>query len=343
MKKRSFLVYIFVLLLSFSCARKTYQPPVSVMRFVMDTIVRVSVYEADADEKKVLSVIEDAFEMMADIEASASVYVQDSDICQASMKAGMESHQIASDHALAVISAAIKTAEETDGVFDPTIGLVKNMWNFSSSPVIPDQDELSEALKRVNYKHLLLDGRSLKLLYPQMRLDAGGIAKGYAVDKAVEMLIQGGITAGIVDAGGDLRIFGKHPFKPLWGIGVQHPRSGRNKLAFEMHTGAVSIATSGDYERFFIKEGIRYHHILDPSTGMPAQGCVSVTIVTEKAMDADAWATAVFIMGYEKGKEFITGRNNIEGIIVYETEGRLRSWVSAGLTDKVKNLLEEEY
>ena len=133
-----------------------------------------------------------------------------------------------------------------------------------------------------------------------MGLDLGAIAKGWAVDRAMEKLMARGIYNAIIDAGGDLRIIGSRPGKDFWRIGVQHPRDpGALLLTFDLKDTA--IVTSGDYERFFITDGVRYHHILDPSTGQPARGCQSVTVLAPTAAEADACATAAFVLGPSAG------------------------------------------
>ena len=148
-----------------------------------------------------------------------------------------------------------------------------------------------------------------------MGLDLGAIAKGWAVDRAMEKLMARGIRNAIIDAGGDLRIIGARPGKDFWRIGVQHPRDpGALLLTFDLKDTA--IVTSGDYERFFMAEGVRYHHILDPSTGQPARGCQSVTVLAPTAAEADACATAAFVLGPSKGLAFLRARPGVRGVIV---------------------------
>ena len=148
-----------------------------------------------------------------------------------------------------------------------------------------------------------------------MGLDLGAIAKGWAIDRATEKIMSHGIRNAIIDAGGDLRIIGGRPGKGFWRIGVQHPREPGSLLAtFDLRDTA--IVTSGDYERFFIADGVRYHHILDPATGQPARDCQSVTVLAATAAEADACATAAFVLGPEKGLAFLRSRPGVRGFIV---------------------------
>jgi len=148
-----------------------------------------------------------------------------------------------------------------------------------------------------------------------MGVDLGPIAKGWAVDRSMEKLTALGIRNAIIDAGGDLRVIGARPGKNFWHIGVQHPRdSGALSFTFELRDTA--IATSGDYERFFVADGVRYHHILDPATGQPARGCQSVTVLAATTAEADACATAAFVLGPSKGLSFLRARPGVRGVIV---------------------------
>jgi thiamine biosynthesis lipoprotein len=148
-----------------------------------------------------------------------------------------------------------------------------------------------------------------------MGVDLGAIAKGWAVDRAMAALQGRGIASAIIDAGGDLRIAGSRPGKGFWRIGVQDPREA-GALLLTLDLTDTAIVTSGDYERFFMEGGVRYHHILDPATGMPAAGCRSVTVLASTAAEADAAATAAFVLGPERGLAFLRSRPGVRGVIV---------------------------
>jgi len=164
-----------------------------------------------------------------------------------------------------------------------------------------------------------------------MRIDLGGIAKGYAVDRAFELLTSRGYRNMIVNAGGDIRVSGRKTSGP-WVIGLQDPRD-RSRIMATIEASEISVATSGDYERYFVKEGKRYHHLLNPFTGFPARQCRSVTILTEDALSADGLATAVFVMGPERGLRLIEAMEEVEGLIV-SADGKIIQ--SEGLKGKVR-------
>jgi thiamine biosynthesis lipoprotein len=165
---------------------------------------------------------------------------------------------------------------------------------------------------------------------PGMRISLGGIAKGYAVDRAVEVLRESGIQGGIVSAGGDLKAFGKREDGGPWKVGVRNPRDPSKNISV-IPVSNLAVATSGDYERYRVVGGRRYHHIIDPRTGYPSRGCMSVTVVTEQALEADALATAVFVLGPERGRALLEKLPDVEGILV-DGDGRIVA--SSGLSGK---------
>lgn len=216
-----------------------------------------------------------------------------------------------------LIRDAVDISEASGGAFDVTVLPLVELWGFERGGAIPPQDVLAEKLTSVGYRGIILEESSLSVGFskPGMGLDLGAIAKGWAVDRAIEKLEARGIHNAIIDAGGDLRIIGARPGKEFWRIGVQHPREPGALLAtFELRDTA--IVTSGDYERFFLVNGVRYHHILDPATGEPARGCQSVTVLAATAAEADACATAAFVLGPARGLAFLRSRPGVRGLIV---------------------------
>ena len=196
-----------------------------------------------------------------------------------------------------VLDRAMYFYEQSGGVFDPTIAEVKWLWEFDKDGRIPSKDELAAALRTVGFSGITLDENTLKLGPNGTKIDLGGIAKGYMVDRIIALLKENGVESGLINAGGDIYTYGKKPNGDDWIIGMRHPRMDKSYVLD--HIPLPAVATSGDYERYFIRDGIRYHHILDPATGYPARKSVSVTVWTETAMDADALATTIFVLGPE--------------------------------------------
>ena len=329
---RTPILLIILSLVSFSCQGNG---PVEETRFLMDTVVRISVYDEDLSHGRVHTAIDKAFKRMEQIEALTSIYIDSNDVSRIIQNAGLKFTHVSSEVSQ-LLKSSIEVSENTMGAFDITVGVIKRLWQFDSdTPLIPDEALLRLNLHNVNYKEIYIDGNMAYLGMGGMVIDLGGIAKGYIIDQGIAVLLEEGVKAGIVEAGGDLGIFGSHPHRAKWRIGIRHPRKSQEESIVVLETDACSIATSGDYERCFFHNGIRYHHILDPRSGLPAKDCVSVTVVTESALLADAYATAVFVLGHEKGLELIERMPSIEGVIFYEEDGQLKRVVSKALLNKI--------
>ena len=253
-----------------------------------------------------------------------------------------------------VIEQSLQYSDLTDGAFDITIGPLMKKWGFfKKEGRIPGKEELESALESVSYKSIIIEEKTIKSLAknpgtvktvffknPGTQIDLGGIGKGYAVDRAISVLKQNGINSALINFAGNIYTFGTPPGKDSWAIGLQHPRESEGLLGtFEIKDKAVS--TSGDYEKFFTIEGKRYSHIIDPRTGNPVKGIVSVTIVTGNATRADALSTGIFVLGLTKGIELIEQLSDVEGIIVYEdADSKLSTKTSSGMRKLFKNNTE---
>lgn len=263
----------------------------------MDTVVEVTLN--GPPERRARALAQEVFALFDRVEREMSRYRDDSTVSAIDRNAPRWT-PISPDLA-AVLREAVRVAALSDGAFDPTIGAVSALWGFGDEGGhIPEAKGLKAALATVGYPRLVVEQKRARLLYPGTRLDLGGIAKGYAVDRAADLLAKAGVRGAIVNAGGDIRVFGERPGGGPWHIGIQHPRDPKALLT-KLDLTDTAVVTSGDYERYFIKDGVRYHHILDPATGQPARGCRSVSVVTKSAMTGDALATAAFVLGPERG------------------------------------------
>jgi thiamine biosynthesis lipoprotein len=180
--------------------------------------------------------------------------------------------------------------------------------------------------------HVDVRDRTISLERAGMRIDVGGIGKGYAADRAVEMMRKAGAEAGVVALSGDIKTFGRLPDGLPFPVGIQHPRKEGRVLAW-IDLQDEAISTAGDYERFFERDGVRYHHILDPKTLQPARGCQSVTVIAREGVWADGLDTGIFVMGPERGMELVERLADVEAIIV-DAEGRML--VSSGLKNRIR-------
>jgi len=199
----------------------------------------------------------------------------------------------------------------TGGLFDPTIGSVTRLWIFDESARLPDPDSLAEGLKRVGFGRFLAAPDSGRFTF-----DLGGVAKGQAVDLAAGRLVDLGFKSAIVTAGGDMRLVGKRPDGKPWRIAIRHPRLTGQFLGY-LNLADAAVATSGDYERGFVREGKRYHHIIDPRTGMPGSATTSVTVVAKTSAMGDALSTGLFLMGPHGGMRLAERLPDVEAVFVW--------------------------
>lgn len=234
-----------------------------------------------------------------------------------------------SDEILFMVQESIRISQLTGGSFDITYAGAGKLWDFKRVPaVVPGEREIRESLKLVGYSKIEIhaDRKTVYLPLRGMRIGLGGIAKGYAVDRAVQVIRKLGIKNFAVNAGGDLTVRGRKGGN-LWWVGIRHPRNKKENIAL-LPISNGTVVTSGDSERFFVVGGVRYSHILDPQTGYPANKCQSVTLIARKAYLADALATGVFVMGPVRGMQFIESQKHLEGMIV-GANGRVH--ISSGL------------
>ena len=243
-------------------------------------------------------------------------------------KAGIAPVEV-SDEILFMVQEAAKISKLTDGSFDISYAGAGKLWDFKKSPpALPSDQEIRESLKRVGYSKVQIDADKKTVFLPLkgMRIGLGGIAKGYAVDRAVQAIKDLGMKDFAVNAGGDLTVRGRKEGR-LWWVGVRHPRSKTENIAL-LPISNGTVVSSGDSERFFVVNGVRYCHVLNPRTGYPANECQGVTLIAKVAYLADAFATAVFVMGPSKGMQFIESQGHLEGMIV-DANGHIH--VSSGL------------
>ena len=277
---------------------------------MMGTLVDVVVY---ADKEVAPEAATQAFERILEVEAAAHPSEEGSPLFQVRQGKGA---LIEGDLAR-ILETAMDVSRATSGAFDPTLGDVVHLWGFGrDDPHLPGPKEIELALDNAGYDQVPAGQCCSEGL--DIWFDLGGVAKGYAVDEAVRALKEAGVKAGIVNAGGDLRSFGIRPRRGYWKIGVQDPDNPQ-ELAGVLEVKEMAVATSGDYQRYFEEGGVRYHHILDPATGYPANsGMRGTTVTAPDCATADALATAAFVMGPEKGLALLERWEGVEGVLITE-------------------------
>jgi thiamine biosynthesis lipoprotein len=243
-----------------------------------------------------------------------------------------------------MIKKSIEYSKLSDGAFDITVGPLVDLWKIGTKDArIPSPEEIKNTLPLVGYEKMEVDESqgTVMLEKPGMVIDLGGIAKGYAADEVVNIMKKHDIKSALINLGGsNVYTIGKKTDGSIWRIGLQHPRKnqGGGFLGI-IGESNKAVSTSGDYERYFIVDNKRYHHILNPKTGYPADnGVISDSIITDNSMDADAMSTVVFVLGPEKGMEFIKSLSGAEGIIATSD---YKLMVSPGMEGKIDNISED--
>ena len=305
-------------------------------RLVMGSFARVIAVAADSGTAK--KCIQAAFEQFESVDNSMSDYKADSELSRVNRKAYENDVKI-SEELFEVLQKSVMLSRQTNGAFDITVGpLVDLLHSAEKKAVAPSQEQIEQAKLRVGFDKLRLDEqkRTVRFGVGGMRLDLGGVAKGYAIDRAVAAMQNGGATGGMVDIGGDIRCFGAPPpGKEDWLIGLQDPSeaddldiSGAVLLKLKLMDAAV--ATSGDYRRFALIEGKKYSHIINTGSSRSSSGLASVTIISQRdALEADALATAVSVLGVEDGLLLVESRPQTEAILI-STEPEYKLIKSSG-------------
>ncbi len=277
------------------------------------------------DEATAQTALEEARDELIRVDAMMSDYKPDSLLSQVNRRAAVEP-VVVNEELFDLLQKSVEYSRRTDGTFDITVGPLVDLWKrVGKENRRPTDEELEAASRCVGLDKLELEAadRTVRFAVEGMRLDLGGIAKGHAIDRAVQRMRQVGAIGGLVDIGGDLRCFGTPSRgRAHWGIGLQHPRQER-ALLLKLRLNDRAVATSGDYRRFVVIDGQSHSHIVDPSRRDGVQGLTSVTILAPQALDADAMATAVSVMGPEKGLRWVETQEGVEAILVESDTGRV--------------------
>ncbi len=297
---------------------------------IMGTEVRVELWtDDDADPSVATGAIEAVMTEMRSVDRDMSPFKPESELSKVNAHAAREAVPI-SRELFDLIQRSLWFSRETGGAFDITFSSVGYLYDYRAYQH-PTDAQIADKLPGINYRHLILDDRKTTIRYARegTRIDLGGIAKGYAVDRCIALLKERGILHAIVTAGGDSRVIGDRRGRP-WQVGIRDPRN-RGKVIALVPLVNEAISTSGDYERYFVEDGVRYHHILNPRTGKSATGVRSVSVIAKDATMTDGLSTSVFVLGVKKGLALIKRLKGVEAVIV-DDQGKAH--YSPGLTPR---------
>ena len=318
---------IIPLLTLISCKNSSVKP-YSETSFALGTLCSITLYEKMDDFN-----FDEAFNIIEEIENRMSPVITNSELDQINSNAGIQPVRVSDDTYL-VIKEGIRYGSIPDSKFDITIGPLVNLWGIGTEyQNLPDYGAIESVIPLIGSEYIILNDEE-RSVFPEkkgMAIDLGGIAKGYAADAVKDFLLEKGFTRGIINLGGNVLTFGSKAPETPWRIGIQDPVDSRGHYIATLDTGETAVVTSGIYERYFEKDGKKYHHILDPDSGYPIENeLLSITIVADKGITADAYSTIAFSAGLEKGMELLESIVNMEGIFITKDK---KVYTSSGLKD----------
>lgn len=311
-KMRAHALCVFFLLSLFmlsGCTSTKAIKPISKTSFLIDTVVTISLY--DKQDQKIL---DECFELIKKYENQLSKTVETSEIYQLNATGSAE----VSDNVLFLMKKAIHFAEISDGALDISIGAATSLWDFKADfPRVPTNQEVTAAVKTIGYQDILIAGNRVTLKKPGMQIDLGAIAKGYIADEVANFLREKGITSAIINLGGNVFVVGEKAKNTPFSVGLQAPFKTRDEVLGQVKISNRSVVTSGIYEKYFEIDGVFYHHILDPKTGMPVSNDLNaVCVISDSSADGDALTTVCYVLGAEKAMPLIESLPNVEALFM---------------------------
>ena len=324
MNKRNYKIIIgivffagLIALLNFCLPRKPVKSD-SGYRLAMGTFARIVAIAPDANTAR--KAIEAAFEQIENIENLCSFYKSDSEVSEINRNA-YDNPVVVSEITFEIIRKSIEFSRLSDGAFDITVGALEDLWRKAAKEnLVPSQTDLENVHSKIGYEKIIIapNDKSISFAADGIQIDLGAIAKGFAIDKAIEAAKKIGAIGAMVDIGGDIRCFGWSPDgKKFWQIGLQEPNpKSEDKSILTLKLNDFAVATSGDYQRFVLIDGKKYSHIMNTKTGKSSSGLASVSVICKSCTEADALATAVSVMGIEKGLCLIEQLPQTEAILI---------------------------
>ncbi|HGG0418386.1 FAD:protein FMN transferase [Clostridium botulinum] len=307
------------------------EEPVSRETYLMGTIINIKAYGKNADKAVQASV-----DRISDIENKMSLNISTSEINKINKNAGIAPVKV-SKNTFDVVKASLIYSEKTKGSFDITVEPLVSIWGIGTDKArIPSKDEINNALKLINYKDVVINEKESTIMLKRkgQAIDLGAIAKGYTADELKKVLLNYNVSSAFLNLGGNVYVLGNKPDKTPWKIGVQNPLEPRGDYLGIVSVSDKSVVTSGNYERFFERNGKRYHHIFDTKTGYPAEkGLISVSIISDKSIDGDALSTSVYTLGLDEGKKLIESLEDVEAVFVTNDK---KVYTTSGLKDTFK-------
>lgn len=306
--------------------------------YALGTIINFRVFGSKGEKA-----IEEAIQKLNDIDDKMSAFKEYSEISKINSKAGVNPEAVSEDTYF-VVKKAVEYSKILEGTFDPTIRPLVKLWNIGTEEeIIPEKSQIEETLKLVNYNDVILDENnySTMLKHRKQALDVGGIAKGFAADEARDIFYKHKIKSALIDLGGNIFALGSKEDGTSWKVGIQNPFKPRGEYIGVLSVKNKSVVTSGNYERYFMKDGKRFHHIIDPKTGYPSQSkIISATIISDNSIDGDGLSTGVYIIGIDKALEIIEAIDGVDAIFITEDK---KVYKTSGIDKNILTLTDEQF
>ncbi|MVX64688.1 FAD:protein FMN transferase [Clostridium chromiireducens] len=296
-----------------------------------------------ASGNKAQMAIDKAIERLNEIDDRMSAFKESSDISKVNLSAGTMAEKVNSDTYF-VVKKAIEYSEILEGTFDPTIRPLVTLWSIGTKEEkIPEKSQIEKTLKLVNYNDVIFDeeNNSIMLKNNNQALDVGGIAKGFAADEVRDIFYQHNIKSALIDLGGNIFALGSKEDGSDWKVGIQNPFKSRGEYVGILSVKNKSIVTSGNYERYFMKDRKRFHHIIDPKTGYPSESkIISATIISDNSIDGDGLSTGVYMIGIDKAMKIIEAIEGIDAIFITEDK---KIYKTSGIDESTFTLTDSEF
>ncbi|WP_195431170.1 FAD:protein FMN transferase [Clostridium sp. D46t1_190503_E9] len=326
------ILLIFSLTILSGCSKDNkVAKPLTRTELLMGTVVTVTLYDSN-DE----SILDNVFKKVKELESTLSINENGTLVDKINESAGIEPVKVDYD-TYTVIKKGLEYAKLSNGLFDISVGPIVKLWNIGLPEAkVPTQEEIDSKIPLVGYSDVELNEEESTVFLKKhgMMIDLGGVAKGYTADVISDMLTEEGVKSAIIDLGGNIFAHGTKVDGSTWRIGIQNPFSDRGDIIGTITVKNKSIVTSGIYERYIEKDGIKYHHILSPKTGYPYENeIVGITIISDKSSDGDALSTSVFAMGVEEGMKFVNTQEGIDAIFVTKDN---QIYITDGIRDIFK-------
>lgn len=306
-----FLIFSFIITCAGGCAAAPEDDSLKMTGMYFDTVIQIEAWGADRE------IMDHCEEMCGYYEGLLSPTIETSEVSEINRAQGAPVS--VSPETAELIELGIKYGELTEGKFDITVASATNLWDFKNqkNPVLPDEEALREAVSHIDYSCIKVDGNTVTLTDPDAQIDLGGIAKGYIADRLKEYLESESVEHALINLGGNMLALGGRYDGSDFKIGIQRPFSDSGTIMAGLSVSDQSVVSSGNYERYFEKDGVIYHHILDPDTGYPVQNDLyQVTIISDNSVDGDALSTTCYALGLEKGIELIQSLDGVEAVFV---------------------------